>query len=242
MTCEGAETGPGGRRRLTRTDLTTGEIEVLASQYEGHRLNSPNDVTCDEQGRLYFTDPRYGPRDDLELDHESVFRLDPDGGLRVIVSQPAIERPNGLAVTPDCAQLYVVDSNHADGGSRKIWLFDLDVDGEAVGQRLVYDFAPGRGADGMQIDAEGNIYACAGIMRPRSAGETTDTPPGVYVITPGGTLLDVIDVPYDLLTNCCFGGPDLRTLYVTAGNLLLSIRLAAPGYHAGMHPRPEPTQ
>src|SRR5688572_10347476 len=90
VTCEGAEHGPGGRRRLTRTTLSTGAVEVLVDRFEGRRLNSPNDVTCDAAGRLYFTDPRYGRRTDLELDHESVYRCDPDGALQRIVTQPAV--------------------------------------------------------------------------------------------------------------------------------------------------------
>jgi gluconolactonase len=239
VTCEGAEHGAGGRRRLTRTTLSTGVVDVLVDRFEGRRLNSPNDVTCDEAGRLYFTDPRYGRRTDLELDHESVYRYDPDGTLRRIVTQPAVHRPNGIAVTPDRAQLYVVDSDHAVGGRRRIWAFDLDRDGEVVGSRPVYDFAPGRGGDGLALDVEGNLYVCAGIRRPRGAGETTDVPPGVYVISPSGRLLDFIDVPYDVITNCCFGDADLRTLFVTAGHLVLRARVGTPGYHAGMTPRPD---
>jgi gluconolactonase len=234
VTCEGAELGPGGRRRLVRTNLATGEIAVLADCYHGLRLNSPNDVTCDLHGRLYFTDPRYGPREDLDLDHESVFRYDPDGSLHRLVSQPAIQRPNGVAVAPDASQLYVVDSNHDIGGNRRIWAFDLDHDGQVGGQRLVYDFAPGRGGDGVQVDIDGTLFVCAGIDRPRGPGETADNPPGVYVIDPSGKLRDVIDIPQDLITNCCFGGPDLRTLFVTAGHLVFRTRLNTPGYDAGL--------
>jgi gluconolactonase len=238
LTCEGAEHGPGGRRQLTRTDLTTGVVEVLVDRYEGRRLNSPNDVTCDERGRIYFTDPRYGVRTGMELSHESVYRLDPDGTLVRLISQPDIERPNGLAITPDCSELYVVDSNHDVGGARKIWAFSLDADGFVTGSRVVHDFAPGRGGDGMELDADGNLYVCAGIAQPRSAGETTDVRSGVYVMTPGGRLLDFLPIPQDVISNCCFGGPDLRTLYVTAGHLLFSTTVTTPGYHAGMTAAP----
>jgi gluconolactonase len=239
VTCEGAEHGTDGRRRLTRTVLATGAVEVLADRYNGHRLNSPNDVTCDEHGRLFFTDPRYGPRTDMDMPDEAVYRLDPDGTLMRIVSQPIIERPNGLAITPDCTELYVVDSNHSVGGNRKVWGFTLDSGGTVTSQRLIYDFSPGRGGDGLEIDTDGNLYICAGIMRPRSAGETTLVPPGVYIISPGGRMIDVIDIRQDVITNCCFGGPDLRTLFVTAGHLLFSTRVGAPGYHAGLRPSPQ---
>lgn len=233
VTCEGAEHGPDGGRRLVRTDLATGIVTELASHFEGRRLNSPNDVTCDELGRLFFTDPRYGDRSDLELTVEGVYRVDPDGSLHRILDQAAVERPNGLAITPDASELYVIDSNQAVGGNRKILAFQLDRDGEIVGQRLVYDFAPGRGGDGMELDSEGTLYVCAGINEPRSSGETDQNPPGVYLISPGGSLLDVIEIPQDVITNCCFGGPDLRTLYVTAGHQLFAVDVNNPGYHAG---------
>jgi gluconolactonase len=232
VTCEGAEHGPNGGRRLVRTDLATGVVTELASYFEGRRLNSPNDVTCDELGRLFFTDPRYGDRSDLELTVEGVYRLDPDGSLHRILDQTAVERPNGLAITPDASELYVVDSNHAPGGNRKIWSFQLDRDGKAVRQRIVYDFAPGRGGDGMELDSEGTLYVCAGINEPRSAGETKQNPPGVYLISPAGVLLDVIKIPQDVITNCCFGGPDLGTLYITAGHRLFAVDVTTPGYHA----------
>ncbi|MCY3805098.1 MAG: SMP-30/gluconolactonase/LRE family protein [bacterium] len=235
VTCEGAEHGPRGRRRVTRTDIATGEVEVLADRYEGRRLNSPNDVTVDTQGRLYFTDPRYdADRSDLEMDVEGVYRIDPDGTVTRIIGQPDVERPNGLAVTPDDRVLYVIDSNHLMGGNRKVWAVALDADGNAVDRRAVYDFAPGRGGDGMELDVAGNLYVCAGILTQRLPTETTQNPPGVYVITPSGELVERIPIPTDVITNCCFGGSDKRTLYVTAGHMLYRTRVNVPGYH--VHP------
>jgi gluconolactonase len=209
---------------------------VLADRYQGHRLNIPNDVTCDKQGRLFFTDPRYGPHRRLEMADEAVCRLDPDGTLTRMVSQPDAERPNGLAITLDCTELYVVDSNHLVGDNRKIWAFTLDRDGSAVVMRLVYDLRQGRGGDALGLDSAGNLYMCAGIMRPRTAGETTDVPPCAYVITPGGQLIDVIHIPQDVITNCCFGTADLRALFVTVGHTLFSTRVGTPAYRAGMQP------
>ena len=235
VTCEGAEHGRRGRRRVTRTDPRTGEVEVLADRYEGRRLNSPNDVTVDTQGRLFFTDPRYdADRSDLEMDVEGVYRIDTDGTLTRIIGQPDVEKPNGLAITPDDRVLYVIDSNHAMGGSRMVWAFALDAEGNAVDRWPVYDFAPGRGGDGMELDVAGNLYVCAGILTPRGPGETTQNPPGVYVITPSGELVDRIPIPQDVITNCCFGGSDMRTLYVTAGHMLYRTRVNVSGYH--VHP------
>ena len=231
ITCEGAEFGPGGRRRMTRTDLATGEVTVLTDRYEGKRYNSPNDVVLDSRGRIYFTDPCYGDRSNLELDVDGVYRIDLDGTVTRVLGQPEIQRPNGLAVSPDDKTLYIIDSHPDPGGNRKVWAFDLDADGQVSGQRVVHDFAPGRGGDGMEVDREGTLYVCGGIAWPRGPGETDQNPPGVYVITPAGQLLGRIPIPEDVITNCCFGGPDLRTLYVAAGKTLYSMRVTKTGYH-----------
>lgn len=227
--CEGAEFGPGGGRRVTRTDLASGDYTVLTDRFEGVRYNSPNDLCVDGQGRTYFTDPCYGDRSQTEMSIEGVYRIDLDGRVTRILQQPAVERPNGLAVTQDSRRLYVVDSCPLPGGNRKIWSFDLDDAGNPHGRRLVYDFAPGRGGDGMRLDIEGNLYVAAGIHRPRHAGETSDVPPGIYIITPAGELKDRIAIDEDVLTNLAFGGPDGRTLYITAGKTLFTTRIAVPG-------------
>jgi gluconolactonase len=231
VTCEGAEFGDGGRRRLTRTDMRRGEVEVLTDRYEGKRYNSPNDLVIDHQGRVYFTDPRYKEehRDELEMGAEAVYRLDPNGRVTRILTQPAIQKPNGITLAPDNRTLYLVDSSPTPGGNRKIWAFDLSPEGLPSNQRLVYDFAPGRGADGMRTDVEGNLWIAAGISHPRHANETADVPAGVYVLTPKGEILGRIPVPEDAITNLAFGGPDLKTLYIVAGKSLFSIRVNVAG-------------
>jgi gluconolactonase len=237
VSCEGAEFGPGGRRRLVRTDMRTGAVEVLTERFEGKRYNSPNDLVIDEAGRIYFTDPRYKDedRDELEMDCEAVYRLDPDGRVTRILSQPAVQKPNGITLSPDNRTLYLVDSSPAVGGNRKIWAFDLGPDGIPSRQRVLFDFAPGRGADGIRMDMEGNVWAAAGIARPRRASETAEVPTGVYVISPAGRLLGRIPVPEDCLTNLAFGGPDKKTLYLVSGKTLFSIRVSVAGY--GVYPR-----
>lgn len=232
ITCEGGEHGLGGRRRMTRTDLATGEVTVLTDRFEGKRYNSPNDVVIDKHGRIFFTDPRYGDRSDMELDVEGVYRIDLDGTVSRILSQPQIERPNGLAISPDGQVLYLIDSNHFEGGNRKVWAFDLSSEGEASNPRVIHDFAPGRGGDGMEVDVDGNLYVCAGILTPRSPHETRDVPPGVYIFTAAGSLLGIIPIPQDVISNCCFGGDDLKTLYVTAGATVYVTRVRTQGFHA----------
>jgi gluconolactonase len=231
ISCEGAEFGPGGRRRLVRTDLKTGRVEVLTERFEGKRYNSPNDVVVDSKARIWFTDPYYGDdRSALETEAEAVYRIDSNGVLARAVSQPQIGRPNGLAVTPDARTLYVVDSDSRPGGNRKIWAFAVAEDGTLSGQRLVFDFGRGRGGDGMRLDENGNLWVAAGILLPRTAAETTDVPAGIYVITAKGELLGRIPIPEDLCTNLAFGGPDRKTLYVTAGKSIFKIPLAVSGY------------
>jgi gluconolactonase len=236
ISCEGAEFGTGGRRRLVRTDLKTGQVEILTERYEGKRYNSPNDVVVDMYGRIWFTDPFYGEdRSALELNTESVYRIDVDGNVSCVLSQPQIERPNGLAITPDGRILYVIDSHTRVAGNRKVWSFDVAPDGQLSNQRLIFDFGLGRGGDGMRLDERGNLWVAAGILHPRHAGETADVPAGIYVITPDGNLLGCIPIPEDLCTNLAFGGAERKTLYVTSGKSIFKIPLVVSGY--ALYPR-----
>ncbi|MCA9054703.1 MAG: SMP-30/gluconolactonase/LRE family protein [Planctomycetaceae bacterium] len=231
LICEGNEFGPDdGNRRVTRLDLGTGAMEVLCDQWRGKRLNSPNDVACTSDGHVFFTDPCYGDRSTMELDHDSVYHVDPDGQIGIAVSQPDIQRPNGVHLSPDERTLYLVDSCPVIGGNRKIWAFDLDERRRLSGQRTVYDFAPGRGGDGMTVDSEGMLYIAAGIRSPRGPHETTDVAPGIYLVTPQGQLRRRIPIAEDVLTNITFGGDDLRTLYITAGKSLLTTRTLVRGW------------
>ena len=95
--------------------------------------------------------------------------------------------------------------------------------------RVLYTFSPGRGADGLSIDREGNLYASAGLNQLRGTSETLHTKAGVHVISPGGKLLRFIPVPEDLVTNNAFGGPDMKTLYITAGKTLYKVRTNIAG-------------
>lgn len=238
LACEGNEFCPNdGNRRVTRTDLKTGHVEVLVDNWQGKRLNSPNDIAACSNGRLFFTDPCYFDRATMELDHESVFRIDPDGKVTRALTQPQIERPNGIALSPDERTLYVVDSCPTSGGNRKIWAFDLADDGALSSQSLVIDFAPGRGGDGMCVDSQGTLYIAAGVSRARHQNETTDVPAGVYVVRPDGKLLGRILVYEDVITNCTWGGDDLKSLYITAGKTLYHVRVEVPGWVVHRSPK-----
>jgi gluconolactonase len=226
LACEGP--GEGGNRRVTRTEKD-GRITVLADRYHGKRLNSPNDIDIDAKGRIYFTDPRYGDRSDMELDKECVYRIDSDRSLTRIIDD--VERPNGLAVSADQKTLYVIDTNDLiPGSSRKVYAYDLRPDGSTGTRRVVHDFGTGRGGDGMCLDTRGNLYVAAGLITPAPPGEDGSVKAGIYVFSPAGEQLDFIAVPEDTVTNVAFGDPGLKTLYITAGKTLFRIRLNVRGY------------
>ena len=220
IACEAGDRRGGVPPRVTRTDLATGQVEVLAQQHEGKPLNAPNDVTIDGQGRLYFTDQGQAG---------AVYRIDPTGRVSRILATPDIEKPNGVMISPDDRTLYLVESNQAERGARMIRAYDLDPDGTVHNMRVFHNFYPGRSADGLCIDTRGNLYAAAGLHQRRGTSETLDTRPGVHVLSPAGKLLDYIPIPEDTVTNCAFGGADMRTLYVTAGKTLYQVRTEIPG-------------
>jgi gluconolactonase len=227
IACEGASSATAqryglnvsGKPRVTRTDLKTGKIEILADSYEGKPLVGPNDVTIDSKGRLYFTDFTGG----------AVYRIDAPGKLARILNAPEIQRPNGIQISPDDRTLYLVEANGAEGGARMIRAYDLLPDGTVRNMRVHYNFYPGRSADGISIDTQGNLYASAGMHRTRNTSETLDTRCGVYVISPEGKLLKFIPIPEDFITNNAFGGSDMKTLYITAGKTLYKVRTEIAG-------------
>jgi gluconolactonase len=224
VACEGAESQRTGvlvkyKPQITRTDLRTGTVEVLADAYQGKPFVGPNDVTIDGKGRLYFTDLTGG----------AVYRIDGPGQLARILAAPDIQRPNGIQISPDDTRLYLIEANGAAGGARMIRAYDLRADGTVANMRVHYNFYPGRSADGMSIDVQGNLYASAGMNQLRGTSETLDTKTGVYVISPQGTLLKFIPIQEDFITNNAFGGPDMKTLYVTAGKTLYKVRTEIAG-------------
>jgi gluconolactonase len=228
LACEGSDEQVN-QPRVTRTNLATGEIEILADSFEGMRLNQPNDVTFDGQGRIYFTDrPRATPDPD-QTGVNAVYRVDPDGSLHQILSEPDIEKPNGIVISPDDKTLYLIEAHPDEGRARMIRAYDLQPDGSVTNMRVFHDFYPGRSGDGMTIDSQGNLYVAAGLHNLRGTSETLDTRCGVHVFSPDGQLKEFVPIPEDTVTNCAFGGPDWKTLYVTAGKTLLQIRFDVEG-------------
>jgi gluconolactonase len=137
--------------------------------------------------------------------------------------------PNGVVVSSDEKTFYVIEAHGGKGRHRNILAFDLNECGAISNQRTLIDFYPGRSGDGMCIDAEGNLYVAAGLHKRRGSSETLDTRPGIHVISQQGELLAFRETPEDTISNCTFGDEDLKTLYVTCGSYLLSIRTYLPG-------------
>ncbi len=215
IACEGNRERP----RVTRTTIKTGRVEVLADRSMGLTLTAPNDVTIDSEGRLYFTD----------LPGGTVHRIDTNGKVSQILSRPDIENPNGITIAPGDRTLYLVEANQKAGGARMLRAYDLQADGTVTNMRVFVNFSPGRSSDGIAIDSEGNVYAAAGLNATRGTSETLDTKPGIHVFDPKGARVNYIPIPEDTITNVCFGGGDLRTVYVTAGKTLFKFRVAVAG-------------
>ncbi len=225
-------------RRVTRTDRE-GNITVLTDRFEGKRYNSPNDLSIDSKGRIYFSDPRYGDRDDMQLvgadgkTVEGVYCIDLDGSVRRVIGRE-VERANGVLVSFDNKHLYVADNNNNTAkGNRKLWRFVLKEDGsvDLTTQRLLFDWGRGRGPDGLKQDVNGNLYVAAGLNRSNPPYEPDDSVlAGVYVLDLDGNLIDFIAVPRDEVTNCAFGDDDRRTLFITGGGTLYKVRTKNAGF------------
>jgi gluconolactonase len=226
-----------GSRSVARLDAD-GKRTVLAERYGGLRFNQPNDLSIDSKDRIYFSDACYGDRgriemvDDAGRQVEGVYRIDPDGRVTRIIAHE-VDRPNGLIVTPDDKYLFVADNNNNTvDGARKLWRFDLGADGtvDPASRKLIHDWKKTRGPDGMKLDSQGRLFVAAGLNRPNPPFEQQDQPTaGIYVFSPEGKFTEFIPISRDECTNCAFGGDDLKTLFVTAGGSLWSIRVREPG-------------
>lgn len=219
--CEGGTDG----RCIARYDAD-GSRTVLADRFEGRRLNSPNDLAFDHKGRLWFTDPRYGSKtDDLELDHQSVYRLDPQDDETWSIARVTFDttKPNGLLVSADGSVLYVAQSEYGDGNPRELRAYPLDDDGDVSGPyEVLHNFYPHRGIDGMCLDVDGNIVATSGW-------EQSGPGPMIHVLAPNGRVLETHPMP-NIPSNCTWGDDDLMSLYVTAGGCLYRARTQRRGY------------
>ncbi len=196
---------------IPATAVARGTLEgkqVLAREYQGRRLNGPNDVWCHPDGALYFTDPFYKRPwwtwDQPPQDGQHVYRVSPDHKTLTRVAE-GLKQPNGIVGTPDGRTLYV-----ADIGDRKTYRFTIREDGSLADRALFCEL----GSDGMTLDAEGNLYL---------------TGRGVTVFDKTGRQIENIPVPENWTANVCFGGADRQTLFITASKGLYAVRTRVKG-------------
>ena len=242
-----AEGADFGGRRVTRTDMRTGKSYIIAGLYNGHPLNSPNDLAVDARGRIFFTDPRYNGHEPIEQPVMGIYRIDPDSSIHLLGAN--VWLPNGITVSPDQKTLYIVscgsyNTNFIEiapiegGPPSAVHAYDLMDDGELRYRKQLVTFPNGTWGDGMTADIDGNIYIAVG-------GPPKER--GVYVYTPAGQPLAFLPTSEDAV-NLDFGrGSDANVLYVVCsrdfaargpgtpplGNGLYRIRLKRRGFHAG---------
>jgi gluconolactonase len=239
IACEGADYGG---RRVSRWNLKTNKRETIAEHYQGKRFNSPNDLVFDAKGRIYFTDPRYAGPETRELEHEAVYRVDTDGTVLEVTHD--VEKPNGIALSPDNKTLYVVDHNSGSAvvdpdpnapspktGAMKVYAFPLGSDGLVDGPRkTLLDFGTENGCDGMRVDQKGCLFLASRTLKR----------PGILVIEPSGKEVAFLPTgepnqhdakpPKGIPSNCEFGvGEDANVLYMTIDQSLYRIRLNSKG-------------
>ncbi|MBM3831771.1 MAG: SMP-30/gluconolactonase/LRE family protein [Verrucomicrobia bacterium] len=199
----------GGNRRVTRISIADQQVTVLADSFEGKKLNSPNDLAIDAKGGIYFTDPRYGNRDDMVLDKEAVYYIPPTGGKILRVADDLV-RPNGVHLHKD--KIYI-----ADAGGRKTYVYAMNADGTLRDKKEFVAF----GSDGMKVDEKGNVYLTTGGK--------------VEIFAPDGKAAGSIQMPEVEIAgkkvregpaNLVFSG---NTLYITAQTGFYSVQLDVKG-------------
>lgn len=240
LTAEGADQGG---RQISRWNIETGEKTTVADSYDGKRFNAPNDLALDTKGRIYFSDPRYLGAANRELEHMAVYRIDTDG--TVVELTHDVEKPNGVALSPDEKTFFLADHNNgserisdpdappAEHGAMKIYSFPLGDDGLISGpRRTLVDFGKEAGCDGMTVDVEGHVYLTSRSLKR----------PGVMIINSDGEEVGFISTgpenqtdpqnPIGLPSNVEFGiGEEANVLYVTIDLSLYRIELGVKGYH-----------
>ena len=218
ITCE------HGSRRVTRTEID-GTITVLMDSFEDKRLNAPNDVVVHPDGGIWFTDPGYGihwnyegHKADFELPTRT-YRIDPNGTAAVVDEH--LEKPNGLAFSPDHSLLYVSDTgaSHVPGHPRAIHVFDV-VDGVSLANPRQFCDLGQAGPDGFRVDVDGNLWAAAAW-----AGPGHD---GVHVFAPDGALIGKIHLP-EGVSNVCFGGVKRNRLFMTGSQSVYALYVETQG-------------
>ncbi len=215
-----------GGRRVVRTEHD-GQLSVVLDQWQGKRLNSPNDVVVKSDNSVWFTDPIFGILGNYE-GHKAepevgqhVYRVDSDSGEASVVADDVLG-PNGLCFSPDESILYVVESRGVP--HRKILAFDVADDGRSISNKRVLIDAGSGTPDGMRCDIDGNLWCGWGMGQ--------DGLDGVHVFAPDGTLIGRIDLP-ERCANVCFGGLKRNRLFMAASQSLYSLYVNTQGAPGG---------
>lgn len=216
--CDGKNypSNPAGGAHAVRRYETNGTVTTLAESFQGKKLNGPNDLCFDNEGRIYFTDPRYGDKSDIEQDVMAVYCIDLDGTLTRVIED--LESPNGILISRDNKSLFLVDHNADPGGARTLVKYKSNSAGGWIKDKVLLDFGSDYGMDGMVFDQEENIYVTGG------SGETG----GVHIVSSFGEFKGFIPTP-EVPGNCTFSGKNLDYLYICASTSLYRIKLHAKG-------------
>ena len=198
--------------RLKQYNLADAKEAALAEQYEGKRFNAPNDLVIDQSGGIYFTDPRFRAPDPWPQGKEAVYYRAADGKVTRLIDDR--KAPNGVILSPDEKTLYVIPSME-----KEMWSYPIEAPGKLGAGKVLCELRQkdggSSGGDGLTIDTAGNLYITSAM--------------GIQVVNPGGKILGVIAFP-EQPANVTFGGPDHRTLFVTARKSLYSVAMEATGH------------
>jgi gluconolactonase len=214
-------------RRVTRTEYD-GAITVLADNWNGKRLNSPNDIVCQKNGAIWFTDPSFGIHGyweglpgEQEVPH-AVYRIAPDGRLEQMITD--LNAPNGLAFSPDESVLYVVESRATP--NRLVWAYDVGGNGTLANKRVALDAGAHGAFDGIKVDRDGNVWCGLGSTGHRDAKLAELD--GVRVFDPSGKPIAHLHLP-ERCANLCWGGAHNNRLFMAASHSVYALWTNAQG-------------
>jgi len=225
IACEGADFGG---RRVVKTDMRSGKSIILAGLFNNKPFNAPNDLVIDNNGRIYFTDPRYFGKEPIDQPVDGVYRIDTNGTVNLVIANAS--KPNGIAISPDYKTIYVANLDPGTSGflpesfkgptsetNGAILEYTLLPDGNVQFKGALINFT-NDGPDGIKVDTEGNLYIA---LREKI---------GVY--SPKGAKIIDIDIPNKSATNLCFGrGKWSKTLFITTIKKLYTLEVKKEGLH-----------
>lgn len=202
-------TAEHGRRAISKTN-EYGEVSIISNEYDGKKLNSPNDLITKSDGTIWFTDPQYGIKTNFEgyqspseLGFNGVYMIDNNNKTHLMTSE--IEGPNGIAFSPDEKILYVTDTGETG------LIYSFKVTNNKISNKKKFAKPRPGSPDGIKVDMNGNVFSSAWD--------------GVHIFSPKGDLLAKIQVPEQRTANLCFGGKNYDHLYITSDKSLYSIKM-----------------